>query len=463
MTGCQHIEQVFQNEKSKEGVLKTCNAARYMINHFTPKDKYMHAMRCSECHEINSGSNFMCLQCGFCGCWNGEHFLMHSKKVGHVFGINSSNGLLFCFKCSDYIGNNELIIASMLNKYWDDVSIKTVVPSVERRDGLHGLLNLGSTCFMSSILQILIRNPYFFNFSISQSHSKKCPIQDPKSCISCALEKMVCEFYGSSAYSTGDVEPQAMYSGFIGLLVCSWKINENLAGYSQQDAHEFWQFLLNQLHHDFQVCSGKGVNDAISDDLCTCIAHSTFQGLLKSSIVCPDCQNDSKTTIDPFMDLSLDIKDKSNLYNCLDSFHKKERLHDFNYHCPNCNTSQDAIKRLSIYKLPPVLVLQLKRFEHLLNGNSLKLNDFIEYPPYLNMRDYCSSGDSDVDVPDLIYELIGVVAHKGTVNEGHYVATTKVAGRQWFKFNDSMVSSVTQEEALTEQAYLLFYSVLQVN
>lgn len=389
--------------------------------------------------------------------------MMHSKKVGHAFGINSSNGLLFCFKCSDYIGDNELIMASMLNKYWDDVSIKTMVPSEERRDGLNGLLNLGSTCFMSSILQILIRNPYFFNFSTHQSHTKNCAVQDPKCCVSCALEKMVSEFYGSPPYSNSEIETQSAYSGFIGLLVCSWKTNENLAGYSQQDAHEFWQFLLNQIHYDFQACKGQHANDSDSDENCTCIAHTTFQGSLESSIVCPECQNNSKSTIDPFMDLSLDIKNKSNLRNCLDSFHKKERLHDFNYHCQRCNTSQDAIKRLSIYKLPPVLVFQLKRFEHLLNGTSSKMNDFIEYPPYLNMRDYCDSGDTDVDVPDLIYELIGVVAHKGTVNEGHYVATTKVAGRQWFKFNDSMVSSVTPEESLKEQAYLLFYSILQVN
>ncbi|QLL32644.1 hypothetical protein HG536_0D01660 [Torulaspora globosa] len=463
MGDCQHIEQVFQNEKSKEGVLKTCNAARYMIRHFSARDKYLYAMRCSECHEINSGSNFMCLQCGFCGCWNGKHFLAHSKKVGHVFGINSSNGLLFCFKCGDYIGDNELVMASMLNKYWDDVSMKTMVPAVNRRDGLSGLLNLGSTCFMSSILQILIRNPYFFNYSITQSHSNKCPSQDPKSCVSCALDKMITEFYGAPSSEHAGDELQSMCSGFIGLLICSWKINENLAGYSQQDAHEFWQFLLNRLHHDYQVCNGGSVDDSISDYRCNCISHSTFQGLLKSSIVCPECNNDSKTTIDPFMDLSLDIKGKSNLYSCLDSFHRKEQLHDFNYHCPRCNTSQDAIKRLSIHKLPTVLVLQLKRFEHLLNGNSLKLNDFIEYPPYLNMRDYCDSGNPEVKVPDIIYELIGVISHKGTVNEGHYVATVKIAGRRWFKFSDSMVSSATQEESLNEQAYLLFYSVLQVN
>lgn len=105
MSICPHIQQVFQNEKSKDGVLKTCNAARYILNHSVPKEKFLNTMKCGTCHEINSGATFMCLQCGFCGCWNHSHFLSHSKQIGHIFGINSNNGLLFCFKCEDYIGN----------------------------------------------------------------------------------------------------------------------------------------------------------------------------------------------------------------------------------------------------------------------------------------------------------------------------------------------------------------------
>lgn len=457
MTGCRHIQQVFENEKSKEGVLKTCNAARYMLTHFSAKDKYLHAMTCSKCHEINRGTTFMCLQCGFCGCWNNSHFLTHSKKVGHVFGISSSNGLLFCFKCGDYIGDVELIMVSMLNKHWEDVSLKTVVPKMNQRDGLSGLLNMGSTCFMSSILQCLIRNPYFFQFSISHSHSKICPVQDMSSCISCALEQMVHQFYGSP------YKHQEPYAGFIGLLTSSWKRNENLAGYSQQDAHEFWQFLLNQIHNDYLRCHNKENDKQHNDVLCECVAHLSFQGLLKSSIVCPACHNIFRTTFDPFMDLSLNIKDKSTLYNCLDSFHKEEQLHDFDYHCDICNTSEDAIKQLSVYKLPPVLVLQLKRSEHLLNGNSVKLDNFVEYPSYLNMKNYLDNEDTMRMTPDVIYELIGVVSHKGSASEGHYIAITKVSGGQWFKFNDSMVYSLTEKEALSEQAYLLFYAALQVN
>ena len=84
------------------------------------------------------------------------------------------------------------------------------------------------------------------------------------------------------------------------------------------------------------------------------------------------------------------------------------------------------------------------------------------------MKNYCSTKEKDKHsengkVPDIIYELIGIVSHKGTVNEGHYIAFCKISGGQWFKFNDSMVSSISQAEVLKEQAYLLFYTIRQVN
>lgn len=452
--GCQHIEQVFQNHKTREGVLKTCNMVRYIIAKCDPRDRYLHSMTCSDCFEINCGSTFMCVQCGFCGCWNNNHFMIHSKKVGHIFGLNSSNGLLFCFKCGDYIGDNELVACAPLNKVWDGVSTKSSIPSVEKRNGLSGLVNMGSTCFMSSIIQTLIHNPYILKHSMDQLHSTTCDLQKSSSCISCAVDQIISDFYGTSNSETSETNQQ----GFVNLLSCSWRKNKNLAGYSQQDAHEFWQFLLNQLHNDHLRATNQKAS--LKND-CNCISHRSFQGFLKSSIVCPECQNDRKTTIDPMMDLSLDIKNKSTLHECLDNFHKKEQLTDFNYHCEKCNTKQNAIKQLTIAKLPPVLVLQLKRFEHSINGSSVKLNNYIEFPTYLDMSKYCQT-DKVSETPAIVYELIGLISHQGSVNQGHYTSICKIPGGQWFKFNDSMVTAVTETDVLKEQAYLLFYTVRQI-
>ncbi|SCU82450.1 LADA_0C05380g1_1 [Lachancea dasiensis] len=451
---CPHLNQAFRNEKTRDGVLKTYNMIRYIIEHSTFKNRYLLSMRCSECNEINCGSTFMCLQCGFCGCWNSQHFLAHSEKVGHIFGVNSSNELLFCFKCMDFVSGNEMLANSMLIKCWDDVSVKSLLPTARGRDGLCGLVNMGSTCFMSSIVQTLVHNPYVLKYSLDQYHAAHCTVQDSKSCFSCALDSVVTSFYGPS----DDVTFSTQQRGFIDLLSCAWKIDKNLAGYSQQDAHEFWQFFLNQLHSDHTRISK---NSPTKVGHCNCIAHSAFQGTLRSTIICADCHEGSNNTFDPMMDLSLEIKNKFNLVECLQSFHEGETLTDFNYKCSSCESVRNPIKQMNIAKLPPVMVLQLKRFEHLMSGTSVKLNDPVHFPAYLNMTPYCHQ-DSSSGMPVIIYELVAVISHEGSVNQGHYTSMCKIPGGQWFRFNDSMVVTISEEEVLKQQAYLLYYIVRQV-
>lgn len=447
MTHCNHVEQILHE---KDLIVKYNNIKTMINSNLNFKERIWYTKRCQTCGMINNGITYLCLNCSFTGCWNDQHFQRHFQEIGHHFGVNSNNGLLFCFQCMDYIGDNELINNSQYWENWDQIENETHVSDQIRRDGLYGIINMGSTCFMSSVLQSLIHNKYIINDFLLQNHTNSCKLKNPSDCMSCALDQIIAECYGS-------ISKVNSHNGFLALLNCSWKINQNFAGYSQQDAHEFLQFINNQLHTDYI----KVNNIDKSKKLCNCLIHSTFQGSLKSSIVCPECGDNSKTIIDPFMDLSLDIKNKETLYDCLDSFHKKEQLHDFNYHCPQCKTSQDPIKQLTINKCSPMLVLQLKRFEHLLNGNTVKLNEFIKYPLYLQLGKYCIDNDNTDNSPNILYELTGTISHIGTVNEGHYTATLKLGNSQWFKFNDSMITALNEEQALQEQAYLLIYSIKQ--
>ncbi|CCF55856.1 hypothetical protein KAFR_0A04210 [Kazachstania africana CBS 2517] len=440
MSECEHIVKF-----SEEKVSSALKMIKFVVAHSSQKEKWLKLADCSTCHEINQGACFVCLDCKSINCWNNKCMATHANELDHAIGINSNSGLIFCFKCMDYI-----------NYESNDDNRNISFPTVTNRDGLHGFVNMGSTCFMSSILQVLIHNPFIVQNSMSQSHYSSCKIRNPNNCISCALDEIIAESYGNFVKYNNGKPINQYHDGFISMLNCSWKINDNFAGYSQQDAHEFLQFILNRLHRDYKLTSTYTNNT----DSCSCLIHSIFQGKLKSSIVCPECHDNSKTVTDPYIDLSLDIKDKATLYQCLDSFHKKETLHDYNYHCPNCDTMQDPIKQLTIDKLPPVLVLQLKRFEHLNNGQNVKLNAFIEFPTYLNMKKYCHTEENNSSI---IYELNGVISHIGTVNEGHYIATLKLDSNNWFKFNDSMVTSISEEEVLKDQAYLLFYSIKQVN
>lgn len=124
------------------------------------------------------------------------------------------------------------------------------------------------------------------------------------------------------------------------------------------------QFFLNTLH----LTNG---GSADSED-CDCVVHKTFYGKLQSTVTCEKCHN-TTTALDPYMDLSLDIRsqkkrknaDKADeagldLRDCLDRFTAKEKLDSAQYTCRNCDSPQNAVKQLSIKRLPPVLSIHLK-------------------------------------------------------------------------------------------------------
>lgn len=235
------------------------------------------------------------------------------------------------------------------------VSNSTFLPC--RAIGLRGLYNMGQTCFMSVILQTLIHNPFIRNFYLSEGHRQTdC---EKEACVSCALDEMFVEFH--SAEKTEGF-------GAVSLLMGSWLAGEALAGYQQQDAHEYMQFILNTLH-----LANGGTTD--SED-CKCVVHQTFYGKLSSTVTCDNCRNVT-TVLDPYMDLSLDVRNQAkkrklnananvaeetplDIRDCLEKFTVKERLGSAEYTCRNCDSPQNAIKQLSIKRLPPVLYIHLK-------------------------------------------------------------------------------------------------------
>jgi len=54
------------------------------------------------------------------------------------------------------------------------------------------------------------------------------------------------------------------------------------------------------------------------------------------------------------------------------------------------------------------------------------------------------------------YELFALTVHMGTLDHGHYVAFTKRYG-DWYFFNDEHFELVNENDALDQEAYLLFY------
>ncbi|KAG8195379.1 hypothetical protein JTE90_001395 [Oedothorax gibbosus] len=69
-----------------------------------------------------------------------------------------------------------------------------------------------------------------------------------------------------------------------------------------------------------------------------------------------------------------------NLHDCLEAFTKEEQLGEAEkYYCSKCKEHQLASKKLNIWRLPPILIVHLKRFQ-LLHGRWVKSHKIVKFP-----------------------------------------------------------------------------------
>jgi ubiquitin carboxyl-terminal hydrolase 22/27/51 len=314
---------------------------------------------------------YHCLSCSET-CLNSER-KAHTKKTGHLFYMESRNRFVFCESCGDFVYDHGLErLSGPTGKYsiedgrakWAEDSASeayvknNAIKNPCYRRGARGVWNMGQTCYQAVILQALLHDQTLNAYFLAGGHDTHTCTRP--GCMACAATEVFLDF--NSGEKTDAVSAAT-------LLYNGWDASREMAGYRQQDAHEYFQFLVNSLH------SATPGHTESYESKCNCFFHQTFYGELRSSVMCHKCGKTTHTH-DPMADLSLDVQaqnkkrklGRSNpsstatLTGCLDSFTAVEDLHaDAAYHCEKCgNTPQRASKRLQIRKLPAILCMQLK-------------------------------------------------------------------------------------------------------
>lgn len=168
-------------------------------------------------------------------------------------------------------------------------------------------------------------------------------------------------------------------------------------------------------------------------------------------------RNEAHSSLESVREAEKQVSSRSySLYDCLDFSAQGEQLDAENeVYCSHCKAHVPATKQMTIYRLPPVLIIHLKRFKTGRNGRQ-KDDRRVNFPlDGLDLRKYCR-----VSKLPAIYDLYAVSNHFGGLAGGHYTAFAKHEG-QWFDLDDATVREIGPEAVVSSAAYVLFYRAVE--
>lgn len=148
------------------------------------------------------------------------------------------------------------------------------------------------------------------------------------------------------------------------------------------------------------------------------------------------------------------IASEVSLDTCLDMFTSLEKLgaNDL-WYCPGCKSHQPAAKKLDFWKIPPTLIVHLKRFKERCWQDKLDIP--VRFPvTNLDMTKRVLSSNGT----PITYHLYAVCNHFGGTSGGHYTAHALLKGTDtWCYFDDNSATKTSENSLSSTAAYVLFY------
>ena len=314
-----------------------------------------------------------------------------------------------------------------------------------------GLKNLGNSCYMNSVLQVLAHTDDFKKYFLNNDFN------EGSKPLSLALNNFLKEYFENK--DNNYFVPKKLHDAIQQQYKTKSNSEMKFANGHQHDPQEFLTIFLDSLETEN---NNKWNN--------------IFKGKETILDTCEQC-NDKSQKENEFKFLSLGIKDddlekieshemeedccnccdcccvyyKTALEKLLDNYTKEEEIEA---NCGRCNKNTNKKKIIRISFLPKYLILQLNVFYEY---HSV----FIKIPEELNLGEYCTKQNN----VNFDYTLYGIVRHHGNMLGGHYTAAIK-EGNDWYICDDKTVKKVINpslDDGICSRrlsppgTYLLFY------
>ncbi|GAB0088843.1 Probable ubiquitin carboxyl-terminal hydrolase FAF [Sergentomyia squamirostris] len=370
--------------------------------------------------------------------------------------------------CQDSVPNMKLLVNTLMDMFCSDTEPLReweYLPPVGPRSnkGFCGLKNAGATCYMNSVLQQLYMVSPIRMGILSAAGACTDPNED-FSGETDTVENLTEDENSRRNYHIGILKHVQAIFAHLGHSALQFYVPRGLWSHfklqgepvnlrEQQDAVEFFMSLFESLDDGLKALGHPQLMGA------------TLGGCFSDQKICQECPH-RYSKEEPFSVFSVDIRNHSSLTDSLEQYVKGELLEGADaYHCDKCDKKVVTVKRLCVRKLPPVLAIQLKRFEYDYERVcAIKFNDYFEFPRILDMEPYTVSGlakienevievdDHAEDQPSTTkYQLTGIVVHSGQASGGHYFSyilhRDPATGKEkWYKFDDGEVSECKMHE-----------------
>lgn len=339
---------------------------------------------------------------------------------------------------------------------------------------MQGLQNLGATCAVNSMIQIICREPRLRSIILDSNVNDDTLFGN--------LREIIHLMYN---------ENKSLAPGkFI------TKLFQSLQGIFRQgeqlDIGELWTFLFDNIateihkipHLTFELdyMNNQDVDIHSENDedglqrkyeyVCRRFNADkssrwleSCQGFYLNITKCKNCNN-ACYNFEPFTSILLDIPEDSSvsLTSMLRNFLKEETQTD--WRCNVCNQTCECTKTMKIWKMPDVLVLIIKRFNAngTKNTQAININKSIcfKHGSILHMRN-----------SDKTYAISSFAMHAGGSNGGHYCAICNIDDdlerRKQYEnmvlYDDINIARIEKEKFISilnnnRDAYMLVYSAV---
>jgi ubiquitin C-terminal hydrolase len=343
---------------------------------------------------------------------------------------------------------------------------------------MQGLANLGFTCAINSLIQIICRNDLMRDTIINYDVEEYTLLTNLK-------EVLVLMHVNNKS-----IVPKKLVAKL-------YSIFGNIFNYGEQiDITELWIFInqriISEINKDvryynlildfdnLKLNNKNIINGAIYDteiDYKNALVRSHFlsdkfafgyiqhnenkvskwqqitQGFILNITTCKKCNN-SLFNFEPFYALYLNIPENSQNINIVNMI--RELFIEDNYNndwiCDKCKCKTDYIKSTKIWRLPDILFVIINRF---INPN-IKNDMPVDINPEICFDKETVLFDS---VNDKKYKLASLALHSGNASGGHYTAVRDTNGA-YLLYDDTNISRADSFLEKNKNVYMLSYSLI---